>query len=163
MSLLAQVQRGRTPQPPRLLIYGTEGIGKSSVAAAAPRPIFLPTEDGLNEIDCDKFPLATSLDDILNALNELATAAHDYETVVVDSLDWLERLVWDALCAQYHVTSIEKIDGGYGKGYVYALNPWRRLIQALSVLQTQRQMIVLLIAHAKVERFEDPEAPAFDR
>ncbi len=63
MSLLQQVQRGRSHLPPRILVYGTEGVGKSSLAATTPKPIFIQTEDGLGEIDCDKFPLAKSLED----------------------------------------------------------------------------------------------------
>lgn len=113
MSLLQQIQSGRKPMAPRLLVYGTEGIGKSTLASQAPKPIFVQTEDGLGEIACDKFPLATSVDDVLAALAELATADHIYQTVVIDSLDWLERLIWDTVCREHRVASIEKADGGY--------------------------------------------------
>jgi len=163
MSLLTRVQRGRTPKPPRLLVYGTEGIGKSSYASQAPKPIFIQTEDGLDEIHCDKFPLAATYDDVTAALLELRTQAHDYETVVIDSLDWLERLVWDKLCVQYGVNSIEKVDGGYARGYTHALTLWREIIDHLNVLRSARGMVVLLIAHSKVERFEDPESSPYDR
>lgn len=70
-------------------------------SSQVPQPTFVPTEDGLDEITCDKFPLATSYDDVVAALSELRTQQHDYETVVIDSLDWLGRLIWDKLCAQY--------------------------------------------------------------
>jgi hypothetical protein len=163
MGLLDLVQRGRTHMPPRIMVYGSEGCGKSTLASRAPAPIFIQTEDGLNEIDCAKFPLAKSLDEVLNALTELATAEHPFETVVIDSLDWLERLIWDAVCRRESVTSIEKVGGGYGKGYSLALDYWGRIVDRLSSLHTQRQMVVFLIAHAKVERFEDPEASAYDR
>src|SRR5262249_32105783 len=98
MSLMARVQRGRISKPPRLLIYGTEGIGKSPFAAGPSEPVFIQTEDGLDEIDCDKFPLATTYEEVLTALQELQTEQHTFETVVIDSLDWLERLVWDRVC-----------------------------------------------------------------
>jgi hypothetical protein len=163
MGLLDLVQHGKTQMPPRIFVYGTEGIGKSTLASRAPKPVFVQTEDGLNEIDCAKFPLARSLDDVLAALSELANDEHPYESVVIDSLDWLERLIWDAVCRRESVTTIEKVGGGYGKGYVLALDYWRRLIDHLITLHSRRQMVVLLIAHAKVERFEDPEAPAYDR
>jgi hypothetical protein len=163
MGLMQQIQRGRTQAPPRIMVYGTEGIGKSTLAANAPQPIFIPTEDGLNEIDCAKFPLARSFDDVQGALQELYSEAHDYQTVVIDSLDWLERLVWDELCRQYGVVSVEKVDGGYGKGYTHALSLWRRLIDRLAALHTGRGMAVILTAHAKVEKFEDPESSPYDR
>jgi len=98
MSLLTKVERGRLSRPPRILLYGVEGIGKSTFGSQAPKPIFIQTEDGLNEINCDKFPLARSYDDVALALGELRAEKHDYETVVIDSLDWLERMIWDKVC-----------------------------------------------------------------
>lgn len=163
MSMLTQIQRGKASKPPRILIYGTEGIGKSTFGAEAPRPIFIQTEDGLDEINCDRFPLATSYEQVSAALQELRTAEHDYESVVIDSLDWLERLVWDSLCQEYGVSSIEKVDGGYARGYTHALKHWREIINHLNALRNQKGMVVVLIAHSKVERFEDPEAASYDR
>jgi hypothetical protein len=163
MSLLSRVQRGRTPRPPRLLVYGTEGIGKSTFAAAAPNPVFVPTEDGLDEIDCAKFPLAACYDDVIKALTELRTEKHDFETVVIDSLDWFERLIWDRVCLECGAKNIEKADGGYARGYVHALTYWREVVGHLDLLRAERNLVVVLIAHAKVERFEDPEAPPYDR
>ena len=149
--------------PPRLLLYGTEGIGKSTFASQAPAPIFVPTEDGLSEIDCDRFPLATTFDEVLAALLELHSEKHDYQSVVLDSLDWLERLIWDSLCREYNVQSIEKVDGGYAKGYTHALTYWRQFLDALNRLRIDRGMAIICIAHAKVEKFEDPESNAYDR
>ncbi|MGB7323757.1 MAG: AAA family ATPase [Rubripirellula sp.] len=81
--------------------------------------------------------------------------------VVIDSLDWLERLVWDKLCQQYGVESIEKVDGGYARGYMHALSLWREVLDLLNVLRS-RGMVVVLIAHSKVERFEDPESSRYE-
>jgi hypothetical protein len=163
MSLMETIQRGKTPMPPRLLIYGTEGIGKSTFAANAPRPIFLQTEDGLNEIACEKFPLAANVDDVLTALAELNTQQHEYQTVVVDSLDWLERFIWDAVCREFRVINIEKADGGYQRGYVHALTHWRKVVDALTALRNSKGLAVILIAHSKVEPFADPETTTYDR
>lgn len=163
MSLLSQIQQGKQSLPPRLVLYGTEGIGKSTFAAQAPAPIFIQTEDGLSEITCDKFPLAQTLEDVLTALAALHAESHPYQTVVIDSLDWLERLIFDELCRAYNVVSIEKVDGGYAKGYTHALTLWRQVLESLNRLRLDRGMVVLCIAHAKVEKYEDPEAPAYDR
>ena len=163
MSFLANIQRGRAPMPPRIMLYGVEGIGKSTFAAEAPKPIFVQTEDGLAQIDCDKFPLAATFEEVQQAAAELQAQAHDYQTVVIDSLDWLERLVWDAVCKEYGVKSIEKADGGYARGYTHALTFWREIIDHLNALRNARGMVVLLIAHSKVERFEDPEFSPYDR
>jgi hypothetical protein len=163
MSLLEQVHSGRRHSPPRLLIYGTEGIGKSTTAAQAPKPIFIPTEDGLDQIECDSFPLARRFDEVVASLSSLYSDKHDYQTVVVDSLDWLERLIWDDVCREYGVKSIEKADGGYAKGYTHALTQWRDVIAGLDALRNERGMAVILLAHTKVEKFEDPESVAYDR
>jgi hypothetical protein len=163
MGLLANIQRGQQPAPPRMMVFGIEGVGKSTLASQTPKPVFVQTEDGLRQIDCHKFPLAESFDQVNEALAALANEPHDYQTVVIDSLDWLERLIWDAVCRDFGAKSIEKVDGGYGKGYVYALAYWRKIIDRLAALHNARQMMIMLLAHAKVERYEDPESSAYDR
>jgi hypothetical protein len=145
------------------LIYGTEGIGKSTFAANAPRPIFISTEDGLGEIDCHKFPLARSYSEVIGALTVLQKEDHDYETVCLDSLDWLEKLIWDQVCREAKVSSIEKADGGYAKGYIHALTYWREIVDLLNGLRNQKNLAIILIAHSKIEKFEDPEAAPYDR
>ena len=120
MSLLESITRGKENKPPRLFVYGQEGVGKTSLAASAPNPVFVQTEDGLGEIDTAKFPLAKSLADVTSAMTALRDDPHDFQTVVLDSADWLERLIWDRVCQDFGVRSIEKADGGYGKGYVRA-------------------------------------------
>ena len=94
---------------------------------------------------------------------DLRREKHDYETVVIDSLDWLEHLIWDAVCKEYGVKSIEKADGGYARGYTHALVYWRQIVDILNALRIDRGMLVLLIAHAKIEKFQDPESTAYDR
>ncbi len=161
MKLLDQVMSGKTPAPRRVMLYGTQGIGKSTFASCAPKPIFLQTEDGLGEIDCDKLPLVTSFNEAMAALSELYTEPHPYQTIVVDSLDWLERLIWTDVCRKRNVESIEDI--GYAKGYIFALTQWREFLEGLSALRTDKSMSVVLIAHARIERFENPETESYDR
>ena len=135
----------------------------STFGASAPGAIFIQTEDGLGEIDCRKFPLAHSLSEVIAELTALRDEAHEFQSVVVDSVDWLERLIFDEVCREFGVRSIEKADGGYGRGYTHALTHWRKVISLLQELRDKRGMMVILVAHAKVERFEDPENAAYDR
>ena len=161
MKLMEQIQSGKQPAPRRIMLYGTHGIGKSTWGSMATKPVFIQTEDGLGEVACDKFPLARSFNDVIRALSELYTEAHPYQTVVVDSLDWLERLIWEDVCRQKTVESIEDI--GYAKGYVFALTQWREFLTGLEALRADRGMMIVLIAHAKIERFENPETENYDR
>lgn len=163
MGMLENIQSGKENKPPRIMIYGSEGVGKSSYAAGAPNAIFIQTEDGLGEIDCRKFPLAHSLSEVIAELTALRDEAHEFQTVVIDSADWLERIIFDEVCREFGVRSIEKADGGYGKGYTHALTHWRKVVNLLQELRDKRGMMVILVAHAKVERFEDPENAAYDR
>ena len=163
MGIISNIQNGKENRPPRIMIYGSEGIGKSTFGAAAPNPIFIQTEDGLSEIACSRFPLAKTLADIPAELAALRDEEHNFQSVVVDSLDWLERLIFDEVCREFGVRNIEKADGGYGRGYTHALTHWRKVIALLDELRIKKNMLVVLIAHAKIERFEDPENAAYDR
>ena len=144
------------------MLYGVQGVGKSTWASMAPNPIFLPTEDGLRDLDCHSFPVFKRYEDVILALREL-DSQHNYQTVVVDSLDWLEHLVWDRVCQEHGEPSIERVLGGFHKGYTEALKPWQAFLDHLDILRGKRGMSVILIAHAKIERFEAPETMSYDR
>ena len=159
--LLQQVHKGKKPAPRRVMLYGTHGIGKSSFAACSDKPIFIQTEDGLGEIHCVKFPLAKTYDQVIQALSGLYLEKHPYRTLVIDSLDWLERLIWAEVCGKKKVENIEDI--GYAKGYSFALTQWRDFIAGLEALRDEQGMTILLIAHAKIEKFENPETDSYDR
>jgi hypothetical protein len=159
--LIEQITRGKNPAPRRTHITGVAGVGKSTCAAQAPEAIFIPTEDGLRDIDCSSFPVATSYADVLKALSELYKEEHDYRTVAIDSLDQLERLIHAEVCKKHGVQSIELI--GYAKGYTFALSWWTDILQGLSALRKDRGMAVILISHSRIERFENPEGDAYDR
>lgn len=163
MGMLDNIKTGRESRPPRIMIYGSEGVGKSTFGASAPKPVFIQTEDGLGEIDCAKFPLAKSVSEVVSELTALRDEPHDFQSAVIDSADWLERLIFEEVCREYGVRSIEKADGGYGRGYTHALGHWRKIIHLLEELRDKRGMLVILVAHAKIERFEDPENAAYDR
>lgn len=156
------IRKGKQEGPPKVVAYGQEGIGKSSFAAAAPKPIFLPTEDGLRRIDCESFPVAKSYKDFLGYLGFVVAGGHGYETVVIDTLDWLEKLIWANVCKRFNVQHVEKADGGYARGYKHALDEWKEVLEGLDICR-DNGMCVVLLAHAKSEKFEDPETSAYDR
>jgi len=155
------VVRGVTPRPRRIVLYGTHGIGKSTWASKAPSPIFVPTEDGLEDIGADRFPVCRSLGDFNTAISQLLTEQHDYATVVIDTLDWLEKLVWQTVAAEEGKSHIEEI--GFAKGYKYASSQWDFILNSLEHLRKQRRMAIILLAHAKIERFNSPDSEPFDR
>jgi hypothetical protein len=162
MSILSTVSRGKRPRHIFALIYGTSGVGKSFWASQAPRPIFVTTEKGTEQLDVARFPQVGSIGELLSQLRALSTEKHDFDSVVLDSLDWVEPLIWKAVCDEGKVETIEQYAGGYGKGYVRALDLWRTLLRELSVLN--EHMHVLLIGHAQIKSFQDPELPtAYDR
>lgn len=161
MSLMSLIHFGLAFMARRCMVYSPPGVGKSFFASKSKKPIFIQTEDGLGGIDCAKFPLARSFADVMTQLAALRTEAHDFQTVVIDSLDWLERLIWQDVCVRKNVKNIEDI--GFQKGYVFALDEWRAFIEALDALRRDRGMAVILIAHAKIEKFQTPEDSAFDR
>jgi hypothetical protein len=107
------------------------------------------------------FPLATSYQHVLDAICALYTDRHEFKTVVIDSLDWLERLIWAKVCADRGVKSIEDI--GYAKGYTFAMQHWREVLDGLTALRNERGMTIILIAHAAIEKFNDPSADPYDR
>src|SRR6516164_5031337 len=161
-ALLSTITRGKRPRHIFALIYGTSGVGKSYWASQAPRPIFFGAEKGTEQLDVARFPQTASIGELLAQLRALQTEKHVFDSVVLDSLDWVEPLIWKAVCDEGKVETIEQYAGSYCKGHVRALDLWRTLLKELSVLN--EKMHVLLIGHAQIKSFQDPELPtAYDR
>ena len=158
---LASLKRSTTLSPPRILVHGVAGIGKTTLAAGAPSPVFIPTENGLGTLDVAHFPVAKSFGEVMEALVALYSEEHQYRTVVIDSVDWLEPLVWAAACKEHGWASIE--DAGYGKGYVAALDLWRQYVDGLDALRDDKGMTIVQIAHTDIKRFDSPEHEPYDR
>ena len=151
----------RDKKAPRILIYGTPKVGKSTFGSLAPNPVFIQTEDGLANIGAESFPLANSFAEVLGYIGELATEPHEFKSVVVDSTDWLERLIHAQVAKENNVKKIDDI--GYGKGYSMAIDLWKQYLDGLNYLRDERDMMVIQIAHAHIKRFENPETDAYDR
>jgi len=158
---LNSIKRTTAISAPRMLVYGEAGIGKTTFAAGAPRPVFVFTEDGAGTLTVDSFPKANSFADVMDAIAALYSEEHDYESIVVDSLDHLEPLIWAEVCAQHGIRSIEEM--GYGKGYMEAIAYWRQFLDGLNALRDHKGMCVILIAHHQIRRFESPEHDSIDR
>jgi len=92
MSLLEQIHRGKEPLPPRITLYGPEGVGKSTCGSGAPGAVFIDVEGGLGEIECARFPRVKTIEDVFAALTELRSTPHDFKSVVIDTADALERV-----------------------------------------------------------------------
>lgn len=160
---LASVVRGKLKKPQRIVLYGVEKIGKSTFGADAPSPMFIGAEDGTSELDVARFPEPRCWRDIHDAIQTLTDDPHDRETVVLDTLDWMEPLCWAHVCstANPKVDNIESF--GFGKGYGRALDAWRILLAALDALREKRRMGIILLAHAWVKQFKNPAGEDYDR
>jgi hypothetical protein len=158
---ISAVRRGRIVKPYRLIVYGPEGVGKSTFAANAPNAVFLGSEDGTSELDVARLPEPRNWEDAIDAVEELRTASHDYGALAVDTLDWLEPLCWDKVCRDGKKKEIE--DFGYGRGYLSALDSWRVFLHRLSELRDTRNMHIILLAHSQIRTFRNPEGEDFDR
>jgi len=160
MISLADVHETTATLPPRILIHGQEGVGKTSLAAKFPQTIFLQTEDGAPAgLKLTSFGLLSSYSDVRDALVALGSEAHGFKTVVLDSVDKLEGSIWSDVCETNKWSSIEA--PGFGKGYVIADKWWRDFLAALDWLRRGRGLTVVLLAHSSVETINDPRAPAF--
>ena len=154
-------------RPQRFLIYGVQGIGKTTAACTFKDPVVLRTEDGTCALDVPTFPeVAGSYEDVVAAIQALH-GEHQFKTFVLDSLDWLEPLVWNKVCRDHlddkgqPLQSIEAL--GYGKGYVEAGNYWRFIQGGLDSLRLSRGMQIVLIAHSEIKTFSPPDSEAYDR
>lgn len=158
---LESISKGKRQRAPRIILLGVEKIGKSTFAAGAANPIFLPIkgEEGADGLDVAKFPTLRSYSEVIEAIGALYNGDHDHQTVVIDSASTLEPLVWDETCRQNeNVSSIEKVGGGYGKGYTEALNYWREITDGLDALREHKNMASILIGHVTKRDEEDPVA-----
>lgn len=160
ISLASIARTTRASAPPRIVVHGVQGVGKSTFAAGAYNPVFLPFEDGLTGIETPAFPLLRTYEQAIEALDALAAGGHEFGTVVLDSLDWLEPLIWNRVARDAGKDSIESIP--YGKGYIEATSYWRIVLDKLGALR-DRGMATILVAHTEVRRFDAPDMDAFDR
>lgn len=158
-----QIVKGIKARPRRILLYGVHGCGKSTWASNAPKPFFVNLEDGVNDIDCDKSQQLRTLDEVLFCLHWLLKESHEYQTCVVDTVDWLEQIINRDLCEKSGVESLAEVGGGFGKGNARAIGKWDQIVSLLSQLQRVRGMSIILLSHAKIEKIKPADQDAFDK
>jgi hypothetical protein len=149
--LLGTVTTGKRHRPLFACLYGPQGIGKSTFAASLPKPIFIQAERGLDQIDCARFPLLSSLAEYRTQIQVLVKEKHDYQSIVIDSLDGLDLLVQAELCARNKWATLE--DPGYNRGWKEAAAVWVKILDRLTSLS--ETFSVLLIAHASIKTTTD--------
>jgi len=161
---LSEITSGPVSRPPRIILCGTEKIGKSTFAASAESPVVIPVkgEEGVDAIDVSKFPVASAYDDVMADIEALYNEDHKLQTLVIDSMSTLEPLIWDKVCKEHGVDSIEKVGGGFGKGYVEANHKVRELLAGLDALR-DKGMASILICHVTVKTFTDPLTDSYDQ
>ena len=155
------IRRGKIARPQKVVIYGPEGVGKSTLAGQSPDPVFLDTEGGTHHLDVARFDSATTWEEITASIGQLGKAEHPFRTLVIDTADWLEKRLAEHLCRKSNKESIE--DFGYGKGWVILTEEFARFLNSLDAL-TARGMHIVFLAHATVKKFEAPDqAGSYDR
>jgi len=155
---LKSIQKNTALAAPRMMLYGVEGIGKTTFASGSPDPIFICTEDGLGALQVNHFPLATKASDVLDAIGTLITEDHGFKSVVLDSVDWLDNLIWADV-----ESSHDAKDLAYGKGAMIVADRWREVLAGLNKLRNDKGMVVILLAHCQIKRFDSPEVEPYDR
>ncbi len=156
-----QITRGKRARAQKIVIYGPEGIGKSTFAAEFPNPVFIDTEGSTDNMDVARLDKPTSWTMLNNEVAFIKANSTECGTLVIDTIDWAESMAVADVCAQHGKKGIE--DFGWGKGYTYVQEEMGRFLNSLSDL-VDMGINVVLTAHAQIKKFEQPdELGSYDR
>lgn len=155
-----KVDEGIKKEAIKTVIYGPEGIGKSTLASQFPDPLFIDTEGSTKQLDVKRLKRPSSFNEMIQMI-DWVKKEKNCATLIIDTADWAQNLVEEAVKQENNIDSIETL--GYGKGYVYAREKMGHLLNKLTDLQ-EVGINVVLTAHAEIRTFEDPaEMGAYDR
>ena len=158
---MLNISSGRIRKPQKVVIYGPEGIGKTTFAARFPDPVFIDTEGSTYHMDVKRTSKPQSWQELMDQVRQIAGSPGVCKTLVLDTADWAEMICAASVVSKYQKKSIE--DFGYGKGYTYLQEEFGKLLNALTEV-INVGMNVVLTAHAKMRKFEQPdEMGAYDR
>lgn len=156
-----EIIRGKLETAQKVIVYGPEGIGKSTFASQFPEPVFIDTEGSTKHLDVARLPKPSSWAMLLEEAREIKNGAAACKTLVLDTADWAEQLCINHICTKAQKTGIA--DFGYGKGYVYVAEEFGRLLNLMEEI-IERGVNVVITAHAKMRKFEQPdEMGTYDR
>lgn len=156
-----KITKGKIHMAQKIVLYGVEGIGRSTLASKFPDPVFIDTEGSTNQLDVSRFDAPQSWEMLIDEVKYVTEHPEVCKTLVIDTADWAEKLCIEAVVAERKWDSIET--PGYGKGYTYIREKFGQLLNLLTVV-TQKGVNVLLTAHAMMRKFEQPdEIGSYDR
>lgn len=156
-----QIITGVLPKAVKAVVYGPEGIGKTTFASLAPDPLFIDTEGSTTRLNVKRLPPPSSVSMIMEEIFYVRNTPGICQTLVLDTADWAERMCRDAVCAAHSVNGLE--DFGYGKGYSYVYESFGKILNTLNEVAEQG-IHVIVTAHAAMRKFEEPnENGSYDR
>ena len=156
-----EINTGVVKTPLKVIIYGTEGVGKTTLASKFPKPLFIDSENGSGALNVARYPYPTSWQMLMSEVQEFLNNPQGYKTLVVDSIDWAEAKAIEMICAGMKVNGIEDI--GWSKGYTYLNEEMGRLLNLLTEV-INRGVNVVLIAHMVIRTITKPEETgSYDR
>lgn len=165
---LKSLSKPQGQRPVIMTLFGEGGMGKTTLAAMMPKPVFIRTEDGTTSLvgndDVSLFPLATKSQDVLEAIEALATQKHEYKTLVLDSITQLATMIEsEIVAADPKAKSINQAGGGYGAGYNTAAERHRLIREWAGALAYDKGMNVVFIGHADTETLDLPDYDPYAR
>ena|SRR3990167_1134497 len=161
--ILSAIRKSEKSETEKVVLYAPEGWGKTTWAAQAPDAVFLSAEDGLKSVTVDVFPEPHKWEEVLDCVESLRAGDHGYQTLVVDSADWIEALCHAYILRTSGKNSITEVGGGFGKGFVVAFEEFKRIIQVIDHLRREKKMNIVFLAHSTVKTFNNPQGDNFER